>query len=728
MTDFVSEAEVALLLATEAQPAELVQLDVLEEREQAGASPITLKAGDAFLVADGCGDFLASRQEMGIFRHGTRFLRTANLYLEGHHLVPLSHQVAQMGDASHIDLTNVPFTTAQQHPIEQGTVHINRFLELEQDCLTQTLTLTSFHPVALPLTLTMQIGADFCDLFEVRGFSRQRRGDQFPAKQEAGTVSLRYRGLDRIERTTRVESQPIAPSVRDERIDWVLLCQPGVPITLRVMFRMSESSAEKLETHSATTPWREDAQTTLPMVQSSDPFFNRFLTRGMQDLKMLSTMTPYGYYPYAGIPWFSCPFGRDGLITALEFLPWFPQVMRGTLEFLAAYQGTKVDPFTDQEPGKILHEFRTGEMANCREIAFVPYYGTIDATPLFLIALDAYLRWTNDLELAGRLWPNVEAAARWLVEYGDRDGDGFLEFDRASEKGLVNQSWKDSWDSTSHRDGRIAASPIAHCEVQGYAFAAYRAIGSLARRLGKNVEAASWDARADTFQSEFLRAYWWEQEQTFYMALAENKEPCDVVVSNAGQCLWSGIVPDEQARQVVQRLMREDMFSGWGIRTLSTQARRYNPLSYHNGSIWPHDNALVGAGFALYGAKDEAGQVLKSLFDASAHFADARLPELYCGFARRPGYGPTRYPVACAPQGWAAGSPFLLLSALLGLHPDAANHRLVLDGPTLPEWLTSLELKGLYVGDRHVHLRFVRVGEQTEVVLGRENEVDVRVL
>jgi glycogen debranching enzyme len=714
-------------LITETPPVPLVQQAMLEEREQAGASLMTLKAGDAFLVADGCGDFLASRQEMGIFRHGTRFLRTANLSLEGHHLVPLSHQVAQMGDASHIDLTNVSFTTAELQSIEQGTIHLNRFLELEQDCLTETVTLTSFHPVALPLALTMHIGADFCDLFEVRGFSRTQRGEHLPAMVEAGTVSLRYRGLDQIERMTLVESVPIAPSVQDARLDWILLCQPGVPVTVRVTFRLSESKAVTLKTHSTTRQWREEVQASLPVIQSNDPFFNRFLARGMLDLQMLRTMTPYGSYPYAGIPWYCCPFGRDGQIAALEFLPWFPQVMRGTLEFLAAYQGTKVDAFTDQEPGKILHEFRTGEMANCREIPFVPYFGTIDATPLFLIALDGYLRWTNDRELAERLWPNAEAAARWTIDYGDRDGDGFLEFDRASEKGLVNQSWKDSWDSTSHRDGRIAVSPVAHCEVQGYAYAAYRAMSSLARRLGKSAEAVSWEARAETFQSEFLRAYWWEQEQTFSMALAEQKEPCDVVASNAGHCLWSGIVPDEQARQVVRRLMREDMFSGWGIRTLSTQARHYNPLSYHNGSIWPHDNALIGAGFARYGAKEEAGQILKSLFDACAHFADARLPELYCGFARRPGYGPTRYPVACAPQGWAAGSPFLILSALLGLHPDAANHRLVLDRPTLPEWLTSLELKGLYVGERHVHLRVVRVGEQTEVVLGHENEVDVRV-
>jgi glycogen debranching enzyme len=496
-------------------------------------------------------------------------------------------------------------------------------------------------------------------------------------------------------------------------------------MTVSITVRMSESGTEKLETRPAATLWREQVQ---PVIQSNDPFFNRLLTRGMQDLMMLSTMTPHGYYPYAGIPWFSCPFGRDGLITALEFLPWFPQVARGTLEFLAAYQGTKVEAFTDEEPGKILHEFRTGEMANCREIAYVPYYGTVDATPLFLITLDAYIRWTGDMELLERLWPNAEAAARWLVEYGDRDGDGFIEFHCASEKGLANQGWKDAWDSTTHGDGRLARSPMALCEVQGYAYAAYYAISNLARKLGKNYEAVRWERQADSLQASFLRSFWWEQEQVFYMGLAENKEPCDIVTSNAGQCLWSGIVPEEMARKVVGRLMCEDMFSGWGIRTLSTQARRYNPMSYHNGSIWPHDNAMVGSGFALYGAKEEAGRVLKSLFDASEYCDGARLPELYCGFPRRTGYGPTRYPVACSPQAWASGAPFMLLTGLLGLHPDAEHQRLTLHQPTLPDWLTTLELKGLPVGKHHAHLKFVHVDGQTEVMLGRENDVDVRVM
>jgi len=445
----------------------------------------------------------------------------------------------------------------------------------------------------------------------------------------------------------------------------------------------------------------------------------------MDDLMMLSTMTPHGYYPYAGIPWFSCPFGRDGLISCLEFLPWFPAVVRGVLTFLSAHQGTKVDEFTDEEPGKMLHEMRTGEMANCREIPYLPYYGSIDVTPLFLIALADYMRWTHDQALLTQLWPHAEAAARWMISYGDRDGDGFLEYHKASVKGLANQGWKDAWDSISHCDGQIAQSPIALCEVQGYAYAAYRAMSSLAGYLGKEQEARYWEQRAEKLQASFLEHFWWEEEGLFYLALDAAKKPCRVVSSNAGQCLWTGIVPAEISGRITDRLMCEDMYSGWGIRTLSTHALRYNPMSYHNGSVWPHDSALVGAGFARYGRKKEAVHLLRGLYQASLYFEGGRLPELYCGFPLRQGYGPTRYPVACAPQAWAAGAPFLLLNALLGLQSDAEGQRLILDRPLLPDWLQAVEVQGLRLGHKQIHLNFIRSGEQSRVIIGADNEVEV---
>lgn len=707
-------------------PNEPLALEAAGEKAQSGARQVVLKCGDAFLIADTHGDFLASEPEMGLFRHGTRFLRSCNLYLQGRSLVTLSHQVAHLGNACHIDLTNTPFTSPSGSAIEQGSIHVARLIELEQDYLVQGITLTSFYPATVPVVVSLEVGADFSDLFEVRGWKREQRGEFLPVEYSREEQFLRYRGRDNAERITHVQLEPAADYAQAGRVDWLLNLECGEPVQISIKVAMGESDKEQLVTEPAVTLWRE--QQHQPVVSSDDPFFNRLLAQGMRDVMMLSTMTPHGYYPYAGIPWFSCPFGRDGLVTALEFLPFYPQVARGTLAFLAAYQGKKVEPFTDEEPGKILHEFRTGEMAHCGEIPFVPYYGTVDATPLFLITLEAYVRWTNDLAFLEQLWPNAEAAARWLLTYGDKDGDMFIEYHSASAQGLSNQGWKDAWDAISYSDGRIARSPLALCEVQAYAYAAYRAMGQLARKLGKDYEASYWDRTANRLREHFLRRFWWEEEQVFYLGLGEHKEPCDVVSSNAGQCLWTGIVPEDLAQKMIERLMREDMFSGWGTRTLSTRSKRYNPMSYHNGSVWPHDTALVGAGFARYGGKQEAAQLLKSLFDASGYYENARLPELYCGFPRREGYGPTRYPVSCSPQAWAAGAPFALLSGLLGFQPDAEEGRLTLEQPVLPPWLNTLEIRNIWIGGHRAHLHFRRVGELTSVEEGSENEVELRVL
>ncbi|MBO0782476.1 MAG: hypothetical protein J2P37_26990, partial [Ktedonobacteraceae bacterium] len=323
------------------------------------------------------------------------------------------------------------------------------------------------------------------------------------------------------------------------------------------------------------------------------------------------------------------------------------------------------------------------------------------------------------------LWPHAQAAARWMQEYGDRDGDGFLEYQTESSQGLSNQGWKDSWDSISYSSGELAAHPIALCEVQAYAYAAYRAMSFFAARLNHSEDAAHWQQVAEELQAKFLRHFWWEEEDAFYLALDGTKRPCDVVSSNIGHCLWSGIVPEDKASRVIERLMREDMYSGWGIRTLSTQASRYNPMSYHNGSIWPHDNGIVGAGLAQYGGKHEAGQVLKGLLDSSFYYERGRLPELFCGFPQRQDYGPINYPVACSPQAWASGAPFALLGGLLGLQPDAEQGCLVLERPTLPPWLNSLELRGMHVGGRHIHLHLTRQNAETRVITGAENEAEI---
>ena len=702
---------------------------VLHGSASTSVEKITLKHGDAFLVADARGDLPESEQETGLYWHGTRFLRTCDVFLTGQPLIPLSHSISDEEGTCQIDLTN-PFLRIGKEIVYQGTIHVRRLLVLHGHELTQWLILTSFHEAPIALKLGLKLGADFRDIFEVRGLPREKRGQPRPARVDRDGVTLSYLGLDDITRETRIQFSPPATQAVMQGLFWDLHLEHGQTVEVRISTTLATTGERpvELERVDLVPHGQLPHGAELPVVRSNNVFFNRMLTRGMHDLEMMCANTPHGLFPYAGIPWYVCPFGRDALITGIEFLPWFPQIARGTLDFLAAYQGTKVVEFTEEEPGRILHEYRTGEMANCREVPFIPYYGTVDATPLFLILLEHYVRWTDDLAFLRRMWPHAQAAATWMQTFGDIDHDGFLEYAKMSDKGLVNQGWKDSWDAVSYANGQLAKPPIALCEVQGYAYAAYLAMRYLARRLGLLEDAAHWETTAARHQESFLRHFWWPEEDCFYLALDGDKRPCDVVSSNAGQCLWTGIVPDDRAEAVIARMMRDDMYTEWGIRTLSTRAQRYNPMSYHNGSVWPHDTALIAAGFARYGHQHEAGELLGHLFGVSLYYAGSRLPELFCGFSRVGGYGPTRYPVACSPQSWAGGAPFLMLSSVLGFTPEAERQRLTLRAPELPAWMDSLLLGGLRLGEQKLNLRFESSRTGTSVVLTGETETEVHVV
>ena len=705
---------------------------VLQGSASTTVEKITLKHGDAFLVADARGDLPESEQETGMYWHGTRYLRTCDVFLTGQPLIALSHSFSDEEGTCQIDLTN-PYLRLGKEVIYQGNIHVRRLLALQDNTLTERIYLTSFHNEPITLKLGLKLGADYRDIFEVRGMSRGERGEVHPPRVTRDGVTLSYQGRDEVTRQTRFSFTPPASQTVMQGIFWDLTLQPGVPVEVTIHVTL-EAIGEPPTDFEIARVSRAGAAPglprgrSLPVVASNNVFFNRMLTRGMHDLEMMCSETPEGLFPYGGIPWYVCPFGRDALITSMEFLPWFPQVARGTLAFLAKHQGTKVDEFTEEEPGRILHEYRVGEMANCREVPFIPYYGSVDATPLFLITLDQYVRWTNDLDFLRRHWPHALAAARWMREFGDADGDGFLEYAKLSDKGLVNQGWKDSWDAVMYANGELAAPPIALCEVQAYAYAAYQSLAYLARRLGHVEEIARWEQAAAELRERFLKAFWWNEEGLFYLALDGQKNPCKVVTSNAGQCLWTGVMPDEMAEAVTERLLRPDMYTEWGIRTLSDRAVRYNPMSYHNGSVWPHDTALVGAGFARYGHQAEAGELLGHLFGVSLYYEGSRLPELFCGFARAAGYGPTRYPVACSPQSWAAGAPFLLLSAVLGFQPEAERERLTLRAPALPKWMDSLELRRLKLGAQNLDLKFDRSNGGTSVILGGDSEIEVHVV
>ncbi len=463
-------------------------------------------------------------------------------------------------------------------------------------------------------------------------------------------------------------------------------------------------------------------------VRSGDGQFNAWVRRADSDLHMMTSDTPAGPYPYAGVPWFNTAFGRDGIVTALSCLWLMPELARGVLSYLASMQATEVIPEEDAEPGKIMHEVRSGEMAALKEVPFGRYYGSVDSTPLFVLLAGAYWERTGDLAFAQKLWPHVESALTWIDRYGDRDGDGFVEYERQTPAGLLHQGWKDSGDAVFHADGKLARTPIALCEVQGYVYAARRAAAVLAEAVGQPARAVELLAQSDELRERFEEAFWCEDLDTYALALDGDKRPCRVRSSNAGQCLFAGIADPSRAARVARGLFSTDLLSGWGIRTIPMDAPRYNPMAYHNGSVWPHDNALIGYGLSRYGMHDLAARLLTGLFEAGTYLDLHRMPELFCGFAREPGEGPILYPVACSPQAWSAASVFLLLQSCLGLWVSGAERQVWFSRPCLPAFLREVRITNLTVAGAKVDLSLVRHDHDVGVnVLGREGDVEVTV-
>jgi glycogen debranching enzyme len=541
---------------------------------------------------------------------------------------------------------------------------------------------------------------------------------------------LRYRGLDGSERRTRIQSVRPPDHLEHGLFVFTLSLDPHACADIEV--------AIACEIDDERHPFvRYDEVLTLVrdrlaphndhcLVLSSNETFNRWVRRSSADLTMMITDTPYGPYPYAGIPWFSTPFGRDGIITAMELLWAAPDVARGVLTFLGETQATTVADAQDAQPGKILHEMRRGEMAALGEVPFGQYYGTADATPLFVMLAHAYFERTADRAFIDRLWPHILAALDWIDSFGDADKDGFVEYSRRSDAGLIQQGWKDSFDSVFHADGSLAEPPIALCEIQGYVYGAWSGAARLAEARGDGTTAARWRERAASLQRQFDQAFWCADLGTYALALDARKRPCRVRTSNPGHCLFTGIASQDRAGRVADTLMSTPSFAGWGVRTVEAGAARYNPMSYHNGSIWPHDNALVAAGLARYGFTAAAGRIMAAMFDLSEAVDLHRLPELICGFHRRGGESPTLYPVACAPQAWAAGAVYLLLQACLGLSIDAAERRVSFSRAVLPETIDWLRIMNLSVADASVDLLLTRHTYDVGVtVLRRDGDVEI---
>ncbi|MBA3563972.1 MAG: amylo-alpha-1,6-glucosidase, partial [Gammaproteobacteria bacterium] len=555
-----------------------------------------------------------------------------------------------------------------------------------------------------------------------------------PVRQAASSVTFAYRGLDDQVRHTsvRFSVEPQESAAGICRFDFAL--EPGEQddLFIDVACHDGDEEGDLVDFATALSAYQAEVQSVRDatcLVETSNEQFNDWINRSFADLQMLVTETVHGPYPYAGVPWFNTPFGRDGIITALECLWIYPDLARGVLRCLAASQATDIDPAKDAEPGKIVHEMRDGEMAALGEVPFGCYYGSVDSTPLFVLLAGHYYRRTGDRDFVEALWPNIERALAWIDEYGDLDGDGFVEYARQSERGLIHQGWKDSHDSVFHADGEPARAPIALCEVQGYVYEAFRFAAELAIAIGREAEARSLRARAHALRERFNEAFWCEELDTFGIALDGDKRLCRVRSSNAGHALFTGIARGELAPRVARTLLSPVMFSGWGVRTLAINEPRYNPMSYHNGSVWPHDNALVAMGCARYGLKQHTMRILAGMFDASLFTDLHRLPELFCGFPREAGQGPTLYPTACSPQAWASAGVFYALQACLGITFAVGKPRINFTYPRLPRFLHGLTLRDLRIGEAVLDLDIRRHPNDVSInVIRKEGSVDVAVI
>ena len=681
--------------------------------------------GDTFSVFDRGGDVQpVGFGQQGIFHKETRHLSRLEMHFCDERPLLLSSTIREDNVLFAVDLTNPDLLMPSGNMLPRGTLHIYRTKFLTERIAYDQITLHNYGEVPVQGDLSFEFEADFADIFEVRGEKRARRGEIFPEIVERGSVSLEYLGLDHIRRITRIECSAGACTTQDGGISVPihLEAQAETSFTLTIECRREEPETQPASYDDALQRMNHQRSTS-PLaevdISTSNEQFNYWLRRSHADLMMMLAHTPFGPYPYAGVPWFSTVFGRDGIITALELLWVAPTVARGVLSYLAATQATSFDPERDAEPGKILHEMRKGEMAELREVPFGRYYGTIDGTPLFIMLAAAYYERTADLEFLRELWPNILAALAWINTYGDRDGDGFVEYARRTEHGLVQQGWKDSNDSVFYSDGRLAAGPIALCEVQSYVYAAKKGIAAVARDLGNIRMAEQLDQDVIELKAKFSSAFWSDELSIFSLALDGEKQQCRVRSSNAGHCLFSGIATEAQHRSVTDLMLSPGFFSGWGIRTIVTGEKRYNPMSYHNGSVWPHDNAMIAYGALRSADKMLALRVMSGLLDLSENVIQHRLPELICGFGRRKGKGPTLYPVACSPQAWAAGSIFMVLQACLGLDVQARESRIYLYHSALPETLEEVQIRNLRVGGGSVDLAFERYGETVGVNIER---------
>ena len=680
---------------------------------------LTTKAGSVFCLCARDGDLdVGVNGSHGLYFHDTRFLEHATLRIDGQPLTVLLSSAVD-DDRSVCELTNPDLELVDGTVLPKGRLSIRRERALGRKVV-ETIEVRNFGPEPVGCRLDLEFAASFEDMFVIRGAAVGKRGRLHRPAWTRGGLLLRYDGADRRIRTTLIGFSP-PPSAKGPGpvVTYKLALEAGERATVRVTISLEDQGPGALEAKPVPSRRGEAAFATVS-VKSDNELFDQVLARSFEDLRMLATRERGETFFAAGVPWFVCLFGRDSLVTALQTLAYDARVAADTLLLLAKYQGRRHDEWRDEEPGKILHELRVDEKANLNEVPQTPYYGTIDATPLFVCLLAEYIRWTGDLELFHKLRSNVERALSWIDDVADHDGDGFVDYESRSSKGLANQGWKDSGNAITNQDGSPAVPPVALVEVQGAVYRAKLDAAWLHRLEGDTARALELERAAETLRARFRRAYWLPRRRFLAVALQQGGRPAASLASNQGQALWSGIVDPKHADAVAKRLLSTAMFSGWGIRTLAVGEAAFNPIDYQVGAVWPHDNSLIAAGLKRYGFDQEALRVFTAIYQAATRFPKYRLPEVFAGFARERYPEPVRYPVACSPQAWAAGALPFMLQTTLGLTPDAIRGELVIRRPSLPDWLGEATVIGLQVGEASIDLHFRRTGKVTHVKTSRK--------
>lgn len=686
---------------------------------------LVIKDDDVFFLTTPRGDVpLSEGHGFGLYYHDCRYLNGYELLIDGSPGDPLV-ATATAGYSSIFELANPEMTVSGKHvPREQIGIKWTRMIDADAHALRDWFSIRNFGLEEVSVPVTLRFRAAFEDVYVIRGLVNDPLGKVRPPAWEGSTLKLVYDGRDHIRRTLTITFSRSPSAARGSEADFSIALGPQSTQELFVQLTLSEhpedspeqdhgkhrqldaksfnDAAALLERH--TTRWiRRHTD-----VRSNSRMLDATISRSLRDLYILRTSLDRQEYFSAGVPWYVALFGRDSIITALETLAFDPEIAHQTLRLLARFQGKKVDHDRDEEPGKILHELRVGELAHLHEIPDTPYYGSADSTPLFLILLARYTDWTGDITLFDELRGPVEAALQWISQYGDGNHDGYIEYRGRSATGLINQGWKDSGDAIVNTDGSLATPPISLVEVQGYAYEARRGMASLFRATGEAARADQLEGEAQDLKSRFNRDFWLEDRKHYALALQDQGRPVAVLASNSGQALWAGIVDEDKARRTADLIMDDDLFSGWGVRTLSAAEKRFNPIGYHLGTVWPHDNAIIAAGLRRYGFDEAALRIFNGILGAAAHFKNYRLPEVFSGFRKDEYHTPVHYPSACHPQAWAAGSVPYLLTTILGLVPRAQHQRLYLVRPMLPSFLQYVELRNLRVGEALVHLRFER--------------------